>query len=170
MHELKITGDTPEALYMNVVNTLAMFLRGPAQTTPPVEDEQAKSELDPVREQIHNYKPGDIADIAPVKPKRGKKAVDTDTPLNDPLPDVLAGPKTIEHDATEKPALTAADITARLQAIQAADVKRGLTMPECVSHILKLYGPFGITNAKQLKPESYAEFLEASEAYLAGED
>lgn len=171
MHTLKITGETPEALYMNVVNTLSMFLRGP-QTTAAPQEAGAIADTQPPEGQ--KFTTSSTAETAPVtKTRKNAKADKTVEKLpNDPLPDVM----TIDHDATElggKPAakeLTlAGDIIPRLQAIQVACTKRGLSMPDCVSYIQKLYGPFGIANAKQLKIEQFEEFLEASDAYLKGE-
>ena len=163
MHELKITGETPEALYMNVVNTLAMFLRGPAQTTPAPEAAVLRTS---------DAAPSEPEVIPPVKAKRGKKAeaapVTIEGNLNDELPASMSEAKTIEHEPAKELTL-ADDIRPRLMAIQAACTKRGWEMAKCVSYIQKLYGPFNISNAKELKEEHFQEFLEASEAYLSGE-
>lgn len=165
MHELKITGETPEALYMNVVNTLAMFLRGPAQTTPVEPGKDAAAAGADTEQSGKEGSSPSATDQPPPKAKRGKKAdaepakVET---LNDPLPASMT-------DEPAKELTLAGDIIPRLMAIQAAHTKRGNDMPTCVKFIQKLYGPFGIANAKNLKPEQFAEFMEASEAYLTGE-
>jgi hypothetical protein len=79
----------------------------------------------------------------------------------------MTGAKTIEHEPQK---LTLDDdIRPRLRAIQKAHAERGNDMPTCVSYIQQLYGPFGIAKADQLKPEQFAEFMEASEGYLSGE-
>lgn len=167
MHSLNITGDTPEALYLNVVKTLSLFLRGPqttaAVTTADVDAARPEAARSEVRED-------EKTTVLPKSSRKNAKAKASDVPSDD-IPD-LAGGKIIEHDANEgkaKELTLADDIIPRLQAIQKACTARGMSMPACVAFIQKLYGPFGIANAKQLKPEQFEEFLEASEAYLKGD-
>ena len=182
MHTLNITGETPEALYFNVMKTLSLFLQG---ATAPVSSPQANtaSEVGVSRsasdaDVAARSEPNEDEKTTVLSPKARKnaKADKVEKLPSDPLPDSMSGANTIEHDPKEvdgKPAakeLTlAGDIIPRLQAIQAACTKRGMSMPDCVAFIQKLYGPFGIANAKQLKSEQFEEFLEASDAYLKGE-
>ena len=175
MHTLKITGETPEALYFNVVKTLSVFLQGATAPVPSPQVDTASeaavsrtSDADVVPRT--EAKEDEKTTVLP-KPRKNAKAAPEKLP-SDPLPDVM----TIEHDAGEvdgkhagKELTLAGDIIPRLQAIQAACTKRGLSMPDCVAYIQKLYGPFGIANAKHLKAEQFEEFLEASDAYLSGD-
>lgn len=181
MHKLEITGTTPEDLYMNAVRMLSVLLKGGATTLPaePANDASAggiASSAEPVAESGSNPGDADQEVIVPAKSKRGRSAKTTETkdvPLNDDISDVGGPAKTIEHEPQN---LTLdGDIRPRLRAIQKAhaeriDPKTGKphTMEVCVAYLLKLYGPFGIQKADQLKPESFAEFMEASEAYLSG--
>jgi hypothetical protein len=163
MHRLEITGETPEALYVNVVNTLAMFLRGPSA---PVSAAQAVDTSEAAVSRTSDVATPEQEVLPPVKAKRGKKAAEpikVEGSLNDAIPDLTGGAE------PAKELTLADDIIPRLIAIQAAHTKRGNDMPTVVKYIQKLYGPFGIANAKNLKPEQFAEFLEASEAYLSGE-
>jgi hypothetical protein len=186
MHKLEITGDTPEALYFNVVKTLSIFLQGAAQAgqqvgAPPATQTTIVSITEPTERSISAG--GAAQDVVAPKKLTKKEQAKLDAeaaakPMpNDALPEVMTG-KTIDADdfrrmpdsEQEAPPLTLdGDIRPRLQAIQAAHTQRGHDMPACVSYIQKLYGPFGIANAKQLKPEQFAEFMEASEAYLKGD-
>jgi hypothetical protein len=174
MHRLEITGETPEALYLNVVNTLAMFLRGPSA---PVSAAQAVDASEVSVSRTSDVAPPEQEVLPPVKGRRrstkaagvpdlgaelGMKPLEEK--LNDAIPDLTGGAEKLAKELT-----LADDIIPRLMAIQAAHTKRGNDMPTVVKYIQKLYGPFGIANAKNLKPEQFAEFLEASEAYLSGE-
>lgn len=161
MHTLEITGETPEALYFNVVKTLSLFLRGPqvADSTPP-----AVAEPD-----AHPQAAGETPVVEVIAPKTRRNAkvkpAETELPKDD-ISDVAAG-KTIQHDPQT---LTLdGDIRPRLRAIQKACTERGLDMPATIQYIQKLYGPFGIAKAEQLKPEQFAEFMEASDGYLSGD-
>lgn len=191
MQRLEITGETPEALYFNVVKTLSIFLRGAPQTAPvesvvdhinpnrpgTSQPTGAIADTQPPEGQV--FTTSSTAETAPVKEKRkaspGKmtqKAAQAG--LNDDISDVGGAAKTIEHDKNEvagkKPELTLdGDIRPRLQAIQKAHTERGHDMPAVVAYIQKLYGPFGIAKIPQLKPEQFEEFMEASEGYLSGE-
>lgn len=176
MQRLEITGETPEALYINVINTLSLFLRGPQTTAAaPVEPlssaAAARDSSEVVPAQTVDPEPAAGGTSAP-KPKRGARAKVDKTELNDDISDVGTA-KTIEHDANEvvgaKTYTLDGDIKPRLQAIQKAHAERGNDMPACVAYLLKLYGPFGIKHCKELKPEQFAEFMEASEGYLSGE-
>jgi hypothetical protein len=83
-----------------------------------------------------------------------KKSAELDDDISD-----VGGPKKLTMDK---------DIRPRLRAIQEAHEKRGHDMKECVAYLLKLYEPFGIKNAKLLKPEQFEDFMKASEAFLDG--
>lgn len=181
MHRLEITGETPEALYFNSVKMLSLLLRG-AGTSVAEENIPSSANDRPVELRNDGSTPSEGATtteqevIPPAKTtKRGKaKVADKDAMPDDPLPDVMTGGVTIEHDAKEvdgkPPVLTLdGDIRPRLRAIQAAHSARGHDMKSVVAYIMKLYGPFGITKGDQLKPEQFAEFMEASEGYLSGE-
>lgn len=172
MHRLEITGATPEDLYMNAVRMLSVLLKGgasPAEAMP-VNVETPHEEITTGTTKALTVLGTDehgtaVAETIVVPKKRGPKSKleQVKEVLNDDISDVGGKP-------VEKKELTLdGDIRPRLQAIQAACTKRGMTMPQCVAYIQKLYGPFGIANAKQLKPEQFEEFLEASEAYLSGE-
>lgn len=163
MQRLEITGETTEELLINAVNMLSLLVRGAQQSTAPAEQENvvaARSELlDDEKTTVLPPKANKLGKQA------GKKA------KVEPLPndDISIG-KTIEHDANEKPSLTLdGDIRPRLREIQQACVKRGLEMPAVIAYIQKLYEPFGIAKAEQLKPDQFEEFLEMSDAYLSGE-
>ena len=57
----------------------------------------------------------------------------------------------------------------RVKAILTAHTEeRGKEMPEAIAYVRKLFGPFNIKLAAELKPEQFDEFMEASEAYLDG--
>lgn len=150
MHRLEITGETPDALYMNVISTLSLFLRGPQ----PVADE-------PAPPPVHQPDPAAIDETPPTK-KRGRPAkveakVET---LDEPLPDLTGEPA--------KPLTLDGDIRPMLRAIQKEHSARGHDMSACVAWIQRLYSPFGIAKADQLKPEHFAEFMDAAQAYLDG--
>lgn len=190
MHKLEITGATPEDLYMNSVRMLSMLLKGgattmpaePAKDAPPVESAGAECQPQVAAEGASPSGADQTAEgvdfvamAAKSKAKRGK-AKAAEVP-NDPLPD-RTGAKTIEHEDAFETAKGAAaattltlddDIRPRLRAIQTVCTRRGMLMPECVALIQKIYGPFGIARADQLKPESFVEFMEASEPYLFDE-
>ena len=171
MHRLEITGATPEELFMNSVRMLSVLLKGGAQTTElpvePARDAPSDNGSSPKVE--HDGSTPSGADQK-TKGKRAAK-LKVETLPNDPLPDVMTG-KTIDHDDTEiggKPApeLTLdGDVRPMLRAIQKSCTERGKTMPECVEYIMKLYGPFGVQKADQLKPAQFAEFMEAAEGYI----
>lgn len=161
MHTLNITGNTPEELYFNVVKTLSIFLRGAPQVAPA---EPAKDATPPVAETVlSGQSEGCVVDApsADVTPPKTHKNAKTKPMPNDDISDVG---KTIEHEP--KVLTIDGDIRPRLQAIQKACTEKGWDMPKCVSYVQHLYGPFGIANAKQLKPEQFAEFIEASDGYL----
>ena len=157
MHELKITGETPEALYLNAVNMLAIFLRG---ATTPVPSAQvvgeAPSEAAVSRTSDAVQPEPEVIPPAP-KARKGKKDTEPKV-LNDEMPDLGAKALTLDGD-----------IRPRLRAIQQACTKRNMDMAETIAYIQKLYGPFGIAKAEQLKPEQFAEFMDLSDAYLSGE-
>lgn len=185
MHELKITGETPDQLYFNVINTLSLFLRGPAQTTtapvssseeitlPASETKDLAAETASEEITLRGATQADAKadkivepDGTVVKERTGKKTkAKVEKMPVDEVGDL--GVKTIENEP--KVLTLDGDIRPRLQAIQAACTRRGLDMASCVSYIQKLYGPFGIANAKQLRPEQFSEFMEASDGYLSGE-
>lgn len=160
MQRLEITGDTPEEFYFNVINTLSLILRG--SQAPPVEP---AAEASVVEEPSVEKPEPEIIPPAPKKRGRPAKAAETvehvkSDELNDDVPDLGGAPaKELTLDGDIKP---------RLQEISAACTQRGMTMPATVAYIQKLYGPFGIAKAPQLQPEQFAEFMEASEAYLDG--
>lgn len=170
MHRLEITGETPESLYLNVVKTLSVFLRG-AQPIAPVEagDDAAPASVAGSEDIAdEGSKPSAAGQsepeiIPPEKTKHAARGSKNTEPkvLNDEIPDLTG--------AVAKELTLDGDIRPRLMAIQKACTARGMTMPECVAYIQKLYGPFGVAKAPQLKPEQFAEFMEASEAYLSGE-
>jgi hypothetical protein len=173
MHRLEITGNTPEELYFNCIKTLSIMLKGAGSTaTPvnePVQDAPSATEEDQRIVEVQRN-PADGADksveqeiIPPAPKKRGPKPKAKTEELNDDVPDLGGAPA-----ETKKELTLDGDIKPRLQAISAACTKRGLSMPETVAYIKRLYGPFGIAKAPQLKPEQFAEFMEASEAYLDG--
>lgn len=170
MHRLEITGATPEELFMNSVRMLSVLLKGGAQTTTaPAEPEQVAAEPE---KQPETEMRGAPTAVHKTKDKKGAKAKPEPLP-SDPLPEVMTGGTTIEHDPKEvdgKPAeLTLdGDIRPMLRAIQKSCTERGMKMPECVEYIMKLYGPFGVQKADQLKPAQFAEFMDAAEGYLAG--
>jgi len=167
MHRLEITGETPEALYFNVVKTLSIFAQVPAPAPQETDASSSNGLGNQVQPDNAGWSPVDaevdfVALAAKSKAKKGKKIVEPGI-LNDEIGDL--GVKTIEHKA-----LTLDDdIRPRLRAIQQAATKRGLDMPATISYIQKLYGPFGIAKAEQLKPEQFAEFMEMSDDYLSGE-
>lgn len=161
MQRLEITGSTPEEFYFNVINTLSLILRGPqTAAVAPVEPvAEAVAIEDTVVEQSEQ-------EVAPPVKKRGRPAKAAEPAksdeLDDPVPDLGGG-------APAKELTLDGDIKPRLQAIAAACTKRGMSMPGTVAYCQKLYAPFGIAKAPQLKPEQFEEFMEASEAYLSGE-
>lgn len=158
MHTLNITGNTPEELYFNVVKTLSIFLRG----TSTVETAAAVTASEPPRsEPLDDEK----TTVLPPKTRRNAKAKPADTEL--PKDDISDVGKTIGHEPQN--ITLDADIRPRLRAIQKACTDRGMDMPTTITYIQKLYGPFGIAKAEQLKPEQFAEFMEASDGYLSGE-
>jgi hypothetical protein len=167
MHRLEITGNTPEELYFNCIKTLSIMLKGSTAMAEPVAEAQvvenivvAETSAETVVEQV-------IAEEAPpAGNKRGRrpkaeKAADAD--LNDAVPDLGGAPAEPAKELTLD-----GDIKPRLQAIAAACTKRGMSMPATVAYCQKLYAPFGIAKAPQLKPEQFEEFMEASEGYLDG--
>lgn len=161
MHRLEITGETPDALYMNVISTLALFLRGsqPATGNAPSIAEPANPPPVPVEEAVDGAAAEQAAEPAPKKRGRPAKVEAKSETMDEPLPD-LTGAKPLTLDG---------DIRPMLRAIQKAHSERGNDMPACVAYIQKLYGPFGIAKADQLKPESFVEFMDAAKAYLDGE-
>jgi hypothetical protein len=165
MHRLEITGNTPEELYFNCIKTLSIMLKGStAMPAEPVAEVVVVEET--VAEQVAADKIVEEFAEAPAPTagkKRGPKPKTKTEELNDDISDLGGAPA-----ETAKELTLDGDIKPRLQAISAACTKRGMSMPETVAYIQKLYGPFGIAKAPQLKPEQFAEFLEASEAYLNG--
>lgn len=171
MQRLEITGETPEALYLNVIQTLSLFLRGPQQTMPvdPAKDAASATVAEPDIPGVGSNPAAAGQEVIPPKTsKRGAKAKVDKLP-DDDISDVGGHPagKTIEHEP-QKLTLDG-DIRPRLRAIQKACTDRHLDMAATVAYVQKLYGPFGIAKAEQLKPEQFAEFLEMSDAYLSGE-
>jgi hypothetical protein len=168
MHRLEITGNTPEELYFNCIKTLSIMLKGagtqpmpanePVVETAVIVEETAVEQPAPVAEET-----APIAEVIPPKKRGPKPRVKTDD-LNDPVPDLGGAPADTKKELTLD-----GDIKPQLQAISAACTKRGMSMPDTVAYIQKLYAPFGIAKAPQLRPEQYEEFLEASESYLSGE-
>ncbi|MEY9506949.1 hypothetical protein ABIE87_006507 [Bradyrhizobium diazoefficiens] len=164
MHRLEITGNTPEELYFNCIKTLSIMLKGagtqpmpanePVVETAVIVEETAVEQPAPVAEET-----APIAEVIPPKKRGPKPRVKTEA-LNDDISDLGGAPK--------KELTLDGDIKPRLQAISAACTKRGMSMPDTVAYIQKLYAPFGIAKAPQLKPEQFEEFMEASEAYLDG--
>lgn len=173
MHTLNITGATPEELYLNVVKTLSIFLRGPGQAAPDaLPAEPATAAVSDEKVERTSETAAASSSETTVLPPKTRKNAKADKAKVEPMPsddisDVGGAGKTIEHEP--KVLTLDGDIRPRLQAIQKAHTERGNDMPACVAYIQKLYGPFNIANAKQLKPEQFAEFMEASEAYLSGE-
>jgi hypothetical protein len=166
MHKLEITGATPEDLFMNAIRMLSVLLKGGAVTVPaePAKDALAGGVAGSVAHEAEAGSNPDGADQAPkTRAKRGTKNTEPKI-LNDDISDVG---KTIEHEP-QKLTLDG-DIRPRLREIQKACQERGLDMKASVAYILKLYGPFGVQKADQLKEAQFAEFMEASEAYLKGE-
>jgi uncharacterized Zn finger protein (UPF0148 family) len=182
MQRLEITGNTPEELYFNCIKTLSIMLKGAGTTAEPVEpvaetvattqcaecgQPQFETTSGVTCNNGHGGADAKVVEqeiIPPATKKRGRPAktaepVKSDE-LNDEIPDLGGEPK--------KELTLDGDIKPRLQAIAAACTKRGMSMPETVAYCQKLYAPFGIAKAPQLKPEQYEEFLEASEAYLDG--
>jgi hypothetical protein len=165
MQRLEITGNTPEELYFNCIKTLSIMLKGSTampvepvtETTVIVEETEIPSEAVEIVHPVQKDVKSDTKKRGP-KPKPAKTEE-----LNDDISDLGGAPA-----ETAKELTLDGDIKPRLQAISAACTKRGMSMPETVSYIQQLYAPFGIAKAPQLKPEQFAEFLEASEAYLDG--
>jgi hypothetical protein len=178
MQRLEITGETPEALYFNVVKTLSIFLRG-APGTPAaseaavVRTSDAATSAETVKpnhdENDVQLEPGKGVDFvalaAKSKAKKGAKPK-VEKLVEDEIGDLGVG-KTIEHEP--KVLTLDGDIRPRLQAIQKAHTERGHDMPAVVAYIQQLYGPFGIAKIPQLRPEQFEDFMDASEGYLSGE-
>ena len=156
MHELKITGETPDALYFNVIATLSLFLRGATTPVPSPQVAEPASEAAVSRTSDAVQPEPEVIPPAP-KARKGKKDTEPKV-LNDEMPDLGAKALTLDGD-----------IRPRLRAIQQACTKRNMDMAETIAYIQKLYGPFGIAKAEQLKPEQFAEFMDLSDAYLSGE-
>lgn len=181
MQRLEITGNTPEELYFNCIKMLSIMLKGAGSTATPTEEinlpanEANDLGANSTSEEITSLEPSEpVTDpapeqevIPPAPKKRGPKPKPVETvehvksdELDEPVPDLGGAPaKELTLDGDIKP---------RLQAIAAACTKRGMSMPDTVAYCQKLYGPFGIAKAPQLKTEQFAEFMEASEAYLDG--
>jgi hypothetical protein len=171
MHRLEITGSTPEELYFNCIKTLSIMLKG-AGTQPTSADMAVGEAATVVTVEDSGEVVVEKVDVRSVEQatqeiipprKRGPKPKAKTEELNDDISDL--GGKPVE---TAKELTLDGDIKPRLQAISAACTKRGMSMPETVAYIQKLYGPFGIAKAPQLKPEQFEEFMEASDAYLDG--
>lgn len=163
MQRLEITGNTPEELYFNCIKTLSMLLQGSATVTPTSQSEAASTE-EAVSVATPETATGPSVDAAPLDgeiippKKRGRQKADKIELPSDPLPESMSAPElTLDGD-----------IRPMCQAIQAACIKRGMKMPECVEYIQKLYAPFGIGHVKELDPKHFVEFMDAAEAYLNG--
>ena len=168
MQRLEITGNTPEELYFNVVKTLSIFLGGKTTPVSPPQETAAASSS-PELNVAATTAPLESSHTVVGKLKRGSKKTEAKV-LNDEIPDLGTVAGTYKAlDDTAPPLTLDGDIRPRLRAIQVACTARKLDMPATISYIQKLYGPFGIAKAEQLKPGQYVEFLEASEAYLTGE-
>ena len=146
MQRLEITGATPDELYFNCIKMLSILLQGSSTPGPAVQAETAAVAAAPFEQEV----------IPPKK--RGRPKVEKVELPNDPLPEAMAPELTLDGD-----------IRPMCQAIQAACIKRGMKMPECVEYIQKLYAPFGIGHVKELDPAHFVEFMEAAEAYLNGD-
>jgi hypothetical protein len=170
---LEITGTTPDELYFNTVKMLSLLLKGgatPAPAEPADDAPSAPATPIPPVQVAELPATADGASNDPAPKRRGRPKVEKaesakSAELNDPLPDLAAKtevsvPKELTLDG---------DIRPRLREILTAHQERGHTMEVSIAYIQKLYGPFGIAKAEQLKPEQYAEFFEASESYLKGE-
>lgn len=172
MLKIEITGNTSDELYANAVTMLYMVTRGGQAIA--VEREAAaknaalaeamsitgKGEAAPEVEPLENPK---ASDPLPAEKKTRKPKAAPVIEDKDPFG---LGLETAEPAPAE---LTLGDIRKRVQDIIAAhSEQRKVPMDECIAYVRKLFAPFGIKMAADLKPEQWTAFYAASQAYLDG--
>ena len=187
MFELRIVGETPAALLQNlqaVLTDFAATVTLPAAT--PVEDKFPASDnvgAETIAEPMENPKAGGKG-----KPGRKPKAQTIDAKANEPAELDKAD---FLDDEPKKPAkeVTVDDLKdAVRQALVNAQARAEAAIPnfkalkgkdletannkvqaEKVAYVKPLLVKFGAANVSSLKPEQYADFLEAAQAYISGE-
>lgn len=195
MLKIEITGNTSDELYANAVTMLYMVTRGGQAIA--AEREQAQrnvdiaktTELAPQQETAAEVVAEPLANPKAADPQEKKTRAKKDKPVVDVTPTVVEDADPLGLGAvTAQPALTAEDMRQRVKDIIAADSKRFYAaieaddvlsgdalqkardevLPQCIAYIRKLFAPFGVQLAADVKPEDFAKFLEISQAYLDG--
>lgn len=160
--EIKISGATPQELYVNLHNIFLLVAKGGTEMfkLPPVVTGPETTLAE--------------AQIAPPAPKprgRPRKQVE--------IVETAASPETTDasqltnfeilNDPVEaNPVLTPECMLQRAKDIVSAHEKRGHTMQEGVAYLRKLYEGFGIKRVTELSPEQYGEFYMKAKPYLEG--
>lgn len=184
--ELKITGDNAQQFYLNAANAFMLLAQGgnaifaakptndAPQTPPPTETAGA------VQEAV--AEPNPPVDVKPSRTTRKKPPVTieaTAEPVAPPPPDEdPLGLNDVAKPAETETTYTLDDMRQRVKDILAMhgpkDAKdapkeaRGNDMAACVAYVRKLFAPFNVKLAADLKPPQFADFMKASQAYLDG--
>ena len=165
MIQLTISGDDPTKFYNEAMNALLLLAQGGNQvfkpSTPPVVDQPVAPVEVSAPDGGEPLPNPPVAEEAPAPKKRGPK------PRVEKIIEAVAEPDPVLP--VEKPReFTLDDMRDRVKAIVQAHKDRGNEMPECVAYARKLFAPFGIRLAADLKPEQFDDFWAASQAYLDG--
>jgi hypothetical protein len=183
MLELNIKGSDVGELYTNAMNMFVLLTKGgtavftpapPADVTPPAEPPARTAEAVAVPEA--NPTAVDALDDKPKRRGRPPKPAPVIEATADPVPETPADddplglsdvkPATVEEAPAE---LTLDDMRDRVKAIiKAHNEDRGHGMPDCIAYVRKLFAPFGVKLAAELKPDQFAEFWSESQKYLDG--
>lgn len=195
MIELNIKGKDVQELYVNGVNMLLLLTRGgqdmfqrPATTASavPVAESSPQTESpkdeQPDAETVVTAEPNPpVIEPAPPKtrkPRTPKEPVTIEATANPQLDIVDAVNAKVDEDpfaigeptkpAAEAPKLTLDDMRQRVKDIITKHTERQNAMPVCIAYVRKLFEPFGIKLAAELKPEQFDEFWRVSATYLDG--
>ena len=172
MIELKITGNNVHELFTNAAQTFMLLAQGGntlfAQTAP-VESPPLVPEPAPIEAEIIPPKPE--------KPKRTRAAEVVEAkPLpegGDPIPDFLDRAKT---PTLEECRARTKDIIKKFEddtyaamnkpRADATQEDKDAVMTKTMAFMMKVFEPFGIKKAPDLKPAQFVEYLAATAKYL----
>ena len=178
MLTLTIQGKDVAELYANVANMLVLMARGgnsvfaqpqsaaevPAET--PAPGEAVAEENPPVVEKPANGKkpkaPRATIDIV-AEPNLG---ADIEDPLG--LGDVKPANNAVEYTIEDCKKRVNDILLAHGPKTKESPDGRGNSMPDTIAYIRKLFVPFNIKKAIELKPEQFAPFMAQSLPYLNG--
>lgn len=191
-YEMKITGSDVKDFYQNAAHAFLLLSHGgntvfatpPAAPTP-----EQQANRDAVEKVVVAEPVGDVTKTVVEKPPRKSRTtkapetidvkpevVETKPAEADDDPLSLNDVAKPAADRAEAPTYTVDDMRQRVREIIAAHGPkskdnpnaRGNDMPTCVAYVRKLFAPFGVKLAAEVPPERFAEFINASQAYLDG--